>query len=126
MSEYPGTEQSGPGLLFVNSKVTRPDILNLDAFFKWYDDEHIPEVVESSGFKGARRYIDVDQTVERRYLALYDCLDIAFRNSAEFATIKVDSPMLPGTGHCFDMADFDIRFYKLVHTYPASEVSTCR
>jgi hypothetical protein len=36
-----------PGLLFVNSKITSPD-LSPEAFKRWYEDVHIPDIFKTS------------------------------------------------------------------------------
>ncbi|KAH9907623.1 hypothetical protein F4778DRAFT_799913 [Xylariomycetidae sp. FL2044] len=106
---------SGPGLLYVNSKIVRPDILDEATFTEeWYDKEHIPDVVATSGIPSAVRAVDTDPMADRPYLALYQVDDLAFLQSPEFLSLPVDSEMLPASGHCFDLADFDVRYYNLV------------
>jgi hypothetical protein len=43
----------GPGLLYVRSRIspTSKDILDEETFLRWYDDEHIAEVVNTSGIR---------------------------------------------------------------------------
>ena len=33
-----------PGLLFSNTRISRPDILTEEVYLKWYLSEHIPDV----------------------------------------------------------------------------------
>lgn len=36
-----------PGLLFSNTRISRPDILTEEVYLKWYFGEHIPDVSSS-------------------------------------------------------------------------------
>ena len=49
----------GPGILFVRSRIAQSakDILDEQTFLKWYDEEHVPEVVATSGIKSGFRYV---------------------------------------------------------------------
>ena len=39
----------GPGVLYVTSRIARDDVLDEDTYFKWYDEDHIDEIVNTSG-----------------------------------------------------------------------------
>ena len=78
------SESKVPGLFFVNSKITRPDILNEDAFIKWYSNDHIPEILGTSGVKSALRFKNTDPKADRPYLVLYPMDDVGFTQSDEF------------------------------------------
>ena len=105
---------SGPGLLYVNSKITSPD-LSPELFTEWYQDIHIRDIFLTSGIKSAFRYFTQSSepaTIERPYLALYPMKDIAFLDTAEFKAIPVHSDLLPvESKNIFDLADFDTRYY---------------
>lgn len=108
----------GPGLLFVNSKIIRPDLIGEEAFFKWYDEDHIAEILATSGIQSAFRFLDANiGSVERPYLAMYPMRDIGFTKTEEFRNINVSSDMLPNGGPIYDLADFDVRYYKLVQVF---------
>lgn len=108
-----------PELLYVNSKITEPDKLSAKLFTDWYNDVHIPDIFETSGIRSAYRYITTSASpddVERPYLALYPVNAVGFLQSAEFGAIPVKSDVLPEPSHeIFDVADFDTRYYKLIH-----------
>jgi hypothetical protein len=106
----------GPGLLYVNSAISRSDILTEETYMKWYDQDHIAEIMETSGIKTAYRYINIDPQADKPYLAFYPMADLAFTQSAEFKKIRVKSDILPGTGICYDLADIDVRYYGLSGT----------
>lgn len=108
---------SGPGMLFVNSKISQPDILDEKTYMHWYDDDHIAEITETSGIKSARRFIDIDPNADKPYLAMYPMDDIAFVKGDEFKKIKVKSDILPGSGICYDLADIDVRTDNLIQVY---------
>jgi hypothetical protein len=102
------TPASGPGLLYVNSKITSSE-LSAELFTQWYQDIHIRDIFQTSGINAAFRYFTQarDATkVERPYLALYPLRDAAFLTSDEFRAIPVVSEMLPaGAQDIFDLAD---------------------
>ncbi|KAE9968170.1 hypothetical protein BLS_005988 [Venturia inaequalis] len=103
----------GPGMFYVNSVISRKDIMDYDTFMKWYDDDHIAEIMETSGISDAFRYIDNDAESSKPYLAFYPMPDVAFTQGEEFKKIRVKSELLPGSQMCFDLADFDARIYGL-------------
>ena len=110
----------GPGLLYVQSRIARTDVLDEATFFKWYDEDHIDEIIQTSGIKSAFRYCDTDYETrnarkEKSLLAIYPLDDLSFLLSDEFRGIRVKSDMLPETGIVYDLAEFDVRYLGLVH-----------
>lgn len=73
-----------PGLLWVNSKITKPDELSTQAYTKWYEEVHIPDIFKTSGIKEAARWEAIDPSNERPYLALYPLEDLDFLQTDEF------------------------------------------
>jgi len=108
---------SGPGILFVVSKIARTDILDEETYIKWYEDDHIAEIMQTSGIKSALRYKSLNPSAEKPYLVTYPMEDIGFTQGEEFKKIKVHSDMLPGGGPIYDLADIDVRYYGLIQTY---------
>ncbi|CAK7215346.1 hypothetical protein SCUCBS95973_002450 [Sporothrix curviconia] len=105
----------GPGLLFVQSRITRPDIMSEEVFMHWYDTDHIAEVVETSGIDSAIRWKhDELDTTRLPYLSVYPLEDIAFLRSDEFKAIRVSSDLLPGTKLCYDLAAFDVGYFNIL------------
>ena len=109
----------GPGMLYVRSRIAQSakDILDEETFLKWYDDEHIAEVVATSGIKSGFRYIDVNKTSPlgdsanpKPFLAFYPMADLAFTLGQEFKEVKVKSDTLPGSGIVYDLADLDVSY----------------
>lgn len=47
-----------------------------DDYNQWYDDVHLPDVLEVRGFVAAKRYVAApsihDEMPDRRYLAIYE------------------------------------------------------
>ncbi|RVX71600.1 hypothetical protein B0A52_03784 [Exophiala mesophila] len=109
------TEAGGPGLLYVNSKITDPDKLSASVFTQWYEKVHIPDIFETSGIKSAYRYFTTSNSstsVDRPYLALYPLKEVGFLQTDEFKAIPVHSDLVPTSTKCiFDVADFDTRYY---------------
>lgn len=112
----------GPGLLYVNSKITDPEKLSASVFTQWYESVHIPDIFETSGIKSAYRYFTTSSSssgtngtttsVERPYLALYPLKEVAFLQTDEFKAIPVHSDLVQTSTKCvFDVADFDTRYY---------------
>jgi hypothetical protein len=104
---------NGPGMLYVTSKIARKDIMSEEVYMRWYDEDHIAEIMETSGISDAYRYIDTNRNADKPYLAFYPMPDLAFTQGPEFKKIRVKSDLLPGTGICYDLADIDVRYYGL-------------
>lgn len=111
------TAIKGPGILYVNSKIARPDILNEETYIKWYSDDHIAEIMQTSAIHSALRFKDVDPAATKPYLVMYPMQDIAFTQGEEFKKIKVHSDLLPGGGPIYDLADIYVRYYGLIQKY---------
>ena len=73
-----------PGLLLVISKLTRPNEVSPQAFTKWYENVHIPDILKTSGMKEASRWESTNPADERPYLALYPLRDLGFLQTDEF------------------------------------------
>lgn len=109
----------GNGILWVRCKIAQSakDILDEKTFMKWYDEEHIAEIVKTSGIKSGFRYIDVkktsplgDEVNPKPFLAFYPMPDVAFTLGDEFRKIGFQSTNLPGTGIVYDLADLDVSY----------------
>jgi hypothetical protein len=59
------------GKLIVTARPESPD--TIEAFNHWYDEQHIPEMLELAGFTAARRYRSLDG---ESFVTLYDADDI--------------------------------------------------
>ncbi|KAL6151610.1 hypothetical protein ACJQWK_10235 [Exserohilum turcicum] len=128
----------GPGLLFVRSRISpsSKEILSETTFLKWYDDEHVPEVLSKSEIKDGFRYVDIhksscmgDASNDKPYLACYPMHDLAYTLSSGFKNINVKSDILPGTGIIYDLADLDTSFLGFISATPkqgcADSAYTC-
>jgi hypothetical protein len=109
----PNPAIKGPGMLYVTSRIGRKDIMTEEIYMKWYDEDHIAEIMDTSGISDAYRYIDENKSAEKPYLAFYPMKDLAFTQGPEFKKIRVKSDLLPGSGICYDLADIDVRYYGL-------------
>lgn len=111
----PPPPPTGPGLFFVNSKISKPDELSPEVFTKWYEEVHIPDIFKASteGIDSGFRYYTTDASpVDRPYLALYPLRDVKFLSTPEFFGLPAHSDLLPGPSHfIFDVANFATRFY---------------
>jgi hypothetical protein len=124
------TAIQGPGMLWVRSRIApeSKDILDEHTFVKWYDEEHIPEVVSTSGIKAGFRYVDVRKTSpcggpanSKPFLAFYSMSDLAFTQGEEFERISIKSDSLPGSGIVYDIADFDVSYMGFLDTTESSK-----
>ena len=109
----------GPGMLWVTSRIAKSaqDILDEETFLKWYDEDHIAEIVETDGIKDAFRYIDVEKgspSIPKPFLAFYPMPDLAFTQGPGFRNIRVKSDLLPGSGIIYDLADIDVSYIGLL------------
>jgi len=107
---------SGPGILYVTSRIASPD-LDEKTYLKWYEDDHIAEIMQTSGISSALRYKSIDESVDKPFMVAYPMADLGFTQGEEFKKIKVHSDMLPNGGPIYDLADIDVRYYQLVQTY---------
>ncbi|KAH7083819.1 hypothetical protein FB567DRAFT_92489 [Paraphoma chrysanthemicola] len=112
----------GPGLLHVRSRISpsAASILSESTYLKWYDDEHITEVVSTSGINSGFRYIDINKTSvcgdaanPKPFLAFYPMEKLEFTLGDEFRKIGFQSENLPGTGIVYDLADLDVSYLGL-------------
>ncbi len=55
-----------------------------DAWNRWYNEVHLPEIAACPGFRSAQRYV-AEEPQGRRYIALYELDSAAAVESAEFA-----------------------------------------
>jgi len=110
----PNPNIKGPGIMFVNSRISRKDILDEQTYFKWYDEDHIAEIVSTGGMNDAFRYTNTDERASKPYLAFYPMPDLAFTQGDRFRGIRFKSDLLPGTGIIYDMADVDVRYLGLI------------
>jgi hypothetical protein len=125
-----------PGILWVASRITKPDKLSDDKFCQWYEDQHVDEVVALSGIPAAARYEAVPMSeiagpptpesikaaeeppayvLGAKWLTIYEMKDVEFRNSAEFRGLdgqsKPKDDLLNGV---FKNAMFETRFGELL------------
>lgn len=61
---------------------------------RWYDDEHLPEIVDCPGFRSGQRYLAEDRSGARRYVTIYELDGAEALESAEFAARRGWGPFL--------------------------------
>lgn len=102
------TTTTTPGLFFVSSRITHPQ-LSEEIFHEWYNQRHIPDIFQTSGFEEAYRWKvlkdfntsirrrgrgrgrgsrreeeDGEEDVQRPFLNTYPLRDVEFLGSEEF------------------------------------------
>ena len=75
------------GVMIVETRCSSPD--ELAAYHQWYDEVHIPEMLEVEGFRSARRYAAADGET---FLAIYE-IDVDLRT----AMAALDAARASGT-----------------------------
>jgi hypothetical protein len=61
------------GILLVQSRPTSPSPEDVEAYHRWYDETHIPEILAVDGFASARRLGAVDG---ESFLVVYEVDDV--------------------------------------------------
>ncbi|PVI04258.1 hypothetical protein DM02DRAFT_611675 [Periconia macrospinosa] len=102
----PNPQIRGPGIQYVASSLSPTHTPPLDepTFLKWYDTEHLPDIVSTSGMPNAFRAFHVDKTspygtreCPRPFFAFYPMPRLEFTQGDEFRTIRIQSEMLQVT-----------------------------
>lgn len=52
---------------------------------RWYNEEHLPEIVDCPGFRSGQRYVAHNASGGRRYVAIYELEDASALRSVEFS-----------------------------------------
>lgn len=122
-TDYEGPALSGPGILWINSKLTDPESLPVEKFTRWYEDVHIPDIIAAKpgGVAASWRYKCLDANRPAPFLAVYKVPDMGFLQSSEFKAIPMVHPTLPGNGPIHRFAEFDARFLGHVESWKASD-----
>lgn len=125
-TDYEGEPLSGPGILWINSKVTDPATLSVNAFERWYEDIHIPDIIAAKpgGVVASWRYKCQDSSRKAPFLAVYRVPDMSFLQSSEFKSIPMVHPTLPDNGPIHRYADFDARFLGHVESWSSKDASS--
>lgn len=124
-TDYEEPSLSEPGLIWINSKVTDKAILSDEAFTRWYEDIHIPDVIAAKhgGILASWRYQCANKERSAPYLAVYKVPDMGFLQSPEFKAIPMTHPTLPGNGPIHQFADFDARFMEHIKTWESKDAN---
>lgn len=92
------------GVLVVQSAPVDPD--HDDEFNRWYDDEHLPDILDIPGFVGARRFELTSQrsgTAVPQYLTIYELdSDDLEATVAEMSTRSADGRVRRSATVCVD------------------------
>ncbi|KAL2871262.1 uncharacterized protein BJX67DRAFT_377860 [Aspergillus lucknowensis] len=118
---------TGPGLLYVGSRTKPSTGITDETYNKWYDDVHVPHILETSGVQSVVRYAASHATANEcnwPFLAIYPIRDLHYLTTEEFASIPLTDDLLPGPSHsCVDCADFDQRHYATIGEFQVGEVN---
>jgi hypothetical protein len=103
-----------PGIFYVAARITSPH-LPAASFETWYNTEHVPDILSTSGIKSAARYASLSPSAAYPYLAVYPC-ELEFLSSEEFMGIPFKSEKLSiegcEEGKSFGVARFETRGYE--------------
>lgn len=109
---------SSPYALHVFS---RPTAVTDSLWQKWYEQEHIPDMVHSGASKRAAFYRSTGAAADpqKKFMAVYqtdikECLDTDnYRNDVRSTSELFDNPKKG----CRNYGAFDPRYYELIQTY---------
>jgi hypothetical protein len=101
------------GLIWVNSKITRPNDVSARDFLSFYADSHVPDVVQVPGFKSAAVYKANASDAERPYLILYRLSDMKASDSEKLHELFAQEDVISMR----EKGNFDIREYEPVHSF---------
>ncbi|KAF2161836.1 hypothetical protein M409DRAFT_27892 [Zasmidium cellare ATCC 36951] len=110
-----------PGLTFVASNVLDPAKTLDEKYNKFYNDEHLPDVLASGLTKLALRYKNINTESKMPYIALYPVEDASMTGSEAAVKLIQDtrkSKTFDGED-IYDYINFDIRRYEKIQTYEA-------
>lgn len=114
----------GPGIIYVTSKIVRNDVLNEETYLRWYEEDHIPDILEKTPIKSALQFSNVDPKADRPYLLMYPMDNLADIHGEGFKRLNVFSDLMPDKGAPYDFADLDFRDYKLIQKYEPNGAET--
>lgn len=110
-------------LVWVASRITKPQNLTPSAFCDWYENTHIQEVTALSGIPSAARYellpgFGFPGALAHPWLTLYEMREVGFRKTEEFRGLngqsRPDGRLLE---RVFRNAEFDTRFWRCVQVH---------
>lgn len=84
--------KSSPGIIWCNSKVTKPEELSNVDFSRWYSEKHVPDTIDTGLIHEAYRYESIDPNANTPFLALY------YANNVEGLADQLKG----STGLCYD------------------------
>ncbi len=97
-----------PGIFWVNSGVTTPNVLPYENFVHWYEEVHIPDWMgaKAGAISAAWRYQCTDSNRTTPFLVTYKYNDIADMSSPEFRSVPLTHPSLPEGGPITKFTNF--------------------
>lgn len=107
------------GFLYISSTADGSNGLSASAFNAWYNNKHIPELLQVPGLDSAFRYENIQPEAKPRFLCLYPLKSLATLGSPELQAVSnVDEKTFPGPSHdAKDFADLRMRVYGHVQSY---------
>ncbi|KAK3395164.1 hypothetical protein B0H63DRAFT_462756 [Podospora didyma] len=106
------------GLYVVRSRIISEAILPPATFHQWYEEIHIPDVLNMTIINSSFRYAISDDDKNKSpipYLAIYPLADLAwfYQPGCPFFKVPLHSDLLPNESKfIFDVAAFDMSFYE--------------
>lgn len=111
---------SVPGLTFVASNILDPAKTSDEIYNKFYNDEHLPDVLASGVTKLALRYKNASSEAKTPYIALYPVEDINAASEAGETLIRDSRKSTTFDGNdVYDYIRFHIGRHEKIQTYEA-------
>jgi hypothetical protein len=108
-----------PGLTIAISKIRKPAKTSEEQFHRFYNEEHVPAILDFGIIKLALRFKNADPTSTRQYLAIYPLEDTTYQRSPEAEKFIQDTKKskILACDDIYEYIDFDIRRYEKIQTY---------
>jgi hypothetical protein len=105
-------------LLWVAGSITHPE-LTTENFSKWYEEIHIPEILDNCTIDSAIRWKGIDVSIKRQWLVIYTVTAPDVMESQAVKNLNVVDPkLLPGPTHnIYGVAEFGFRDYKIIQHF---------
>ncbi|KAI1824613.1 hypothetical protein F4861DRAFT_254234 [Xylaria intraflava] len=110
-----------PGLVYVESRVLDPQKTSDELYNRFYNDEHLPDILASGLAKLALRYKNIDEGAAVPYIALYpvdDASAISLPTTLKDGKDLKKSYIL-GCDDIHDFIHFNLRAFEKLQTYEA-------
>lgn len=117
---------SGPGILWVASRIRRPDQISWPAFQQWYDDTLVPNLMEVSGVHAALRATATEFALDRPNAVVTVTDDLAVFDGSSFKAMPDHRGLPEGrTDSPGEFIDYETRWYSFIDCFEHAKKPLC-